>query len=604
MYNMVKSFKKMMTKAANLKLETKLRMSLICINIFFTAICSFGGMQIVISRYDHLLYQSMQTSSALVSHEFCSRIEELITLSNIVRADTTVQSILDEVNLPRTHSGSNYYSDLYATLQQHYLEYRHGYMKFAAISCPRFVAYTYGYIQDRPQPDRLEALIKIAEEADGSAVWVTDYTEEDYLYLVREIKKIENLKLNNLGTFIVAIDMDKLVEEVSQVSREYEGSCWLLYYQDNLVYASPELTGDTLQEIQEEIKTYGIVTINGKKYFAIRGAMEDKEWGDYLHLVSYEDVFRSRKDTLRIYLLLFLAALILSCLTLHVVVRKVTKHIDLLVMRMREFGNDSENPVPSPYDYSARTDEIGMLHRQFDNMADQIRTLVVENYRQQLLTKDAQLKTLESQMNPHFLYNTLDTINWRAKAIGEKQISLIAESLGHFLRMTLSKKSENFSLREEIAIIWYYMTIQQQRFDNRLQFTMNVPPCYQDAMVPKLSIQPLLENAIHYALEQITDDCRISLTCNKTENILQIYVKNSGSEFEENFLEKRKTHEIHEKGLGIALLNIQERIQLLFGEEYGLKFYNEGEYAVVKMEIPYIPVKGEETNVEDDHCGR
>lgn len=598
---MVKYIKKITEKTTNLKLETKLLLSLICINIFFASVCFFGGMEIVLSKYDRLLYQSMQTSSALVSHEFYSRIEELITLSNIVRADTTVQSILDQVDHPGTGYGTNYYSELYVTLQQHYLEYRHGYLKFAAVSCPRFVAYTYGYIKDRPSPERLETLVGIAEEAEGSAVWVTDYTGEDYLYLVREIKKIENLKLNNLGTFIAAVDMDMLVEEVSQVSREYEGSCWILYYQDNLVYASPELSGDTLQQVQEEIKTYGIVTVNGKKYFAIRGTMEDKEWGDYIHLVSYEEVSNSKKDTLRTYLLILFIALILSSLILHVVVRRVTKHIDLLVMKMRAFGEDSENPVPSPYDYSARLDEIGMLHRQFDSMAEQIRTLVVENYRQQLLTKDAQLKTLESQMNPHFLYNTLDTVNWRAKAIGEEQISLIAESLGHFLRMTLNKKSENFSLREEIAIIRYYMTIQQQRFDNRLQFTMNVPECCQDAMIPKLSIQPLLENAVHYALEQITDDCQISLACSKQGNILEIYVKNSGSEFEENLLEKLRTHEIREKGLGIALLNIQERIQLLFGETYGLSFYNDGDNAVVKMEIPYIPVKGKNTDVKDDY---
>lgn len=601
---MVKYIKNMTKKMTNLKLETKLLLSMICINILFASVCFFGGMEIVLAQYDRLLYQSMQTSSALVSHEFYSRIEELITLSNIVRADTTVQSILDQVDNPGTGYGANYYSELYVTLQQHYLEYRHGYLKFVAVSCPRFVAYTYGYIKDRPSPERLDTLVDIAEKGDGSAVWVTDYMDEEYLYLVREIKKIENLRLNNLGTFIAAVDMDMLVEEVSQVSRDYEGSCWVLYYQDNLVYASPELTEDTLQQIQEEIKTYGIVTVNGKKYFAIRGAMEGKEWSDYIHLVSYEEVANSQKDTLRIYLLLLFAALILSCLILHVVVRRVTKHIDLLVMKMRAFGKDSENPVPSPYDYSARSDEIGMLHRQFDNMAGQIRTLVVENYRQQLLTKDAQLKTLESQMNPHFLYNTLDTINWRAKAIGEKQIALIAESLGHFLRMTLNKKSENFSLREEIAIIRYYMTIQQQRFDNRLQFIMNVPECYQDAMVPKLSIQPLLENAVHYALEQITDDCQICLTCCKSKDNLEIYVKNSGSEFEEDLLEKLRIHEIREKGLGIALLNIQERIQLLFGEKYGLRFYNEEDYAVVKMEIPYIPVKGENTDAKDDHCGR
>lgn len=268
--------------------------------------------------------------------------------------------------------------------------------------------------------------------------------KEDYLYLVREIKKNENLKLNNLGTFIAAVDMDMLVEEVSQVSREYEESCWILYYQDHLVYASSELSGDTLQQIQEAIITYGIVTVNGEKYFAIRGTMEDKEWGDYIHLVSYEEVSKSKKDTLLTYLFILFIALIFSSLILHVVIHRVTKHIDLLVMKMRAFGKDSENPVPSLYDYSARSDEIGMLHRQFDSMAEQIRTLVVENYRQQLLTKDAQLKTLESQMNPHFLYNTLDTVNWRAKAIGEEQLSLIAESLGHFLRMTLNKKAKIF----------------------------------------------------------------------------------------------------------------------------------------------------------------
>ena len=297
--------------------------------------------------------------------------------------------------------------------------------------------------------------------------------------------------------------------------------------------------------------------------------------------------------TLRFYMVILAVGVLFSSCMIHIVVRKITRHINRLVQRMKEFGDNSEYLPVSDYDYSARMDEVGVLHRQFDSMAEQIKTLVVENYRHQLLMKDAQLKSLEAQMNPHFLYNTLDTINWRAKAIGEKDISQIAESLGHFLRMTLSKKSDNFTLREEIAIIQYYMTIQQLRFDNRLNFNMSIPMMYQDAMVPKLSIQPLLENAVHYALEQITEDCDIWLTCTCTDHVMQIYVKNSGSEFEENLLEKLRSHEIKEKGLGIALLNIEERIQLMFGEKYGLHFYNEDDYAVVKMEIPYVPVEEE-----------
>lgn len=598
---MVKIVDSTFKKIANLKLESKIVLSTICINIIFVVLFLFTGITIVTSRYDKLLYQSMQSSSALVSHEFCNRLEDLVTMSNIVRTDVTVQSVLDEISSPEAHYGTHYYSEIYSALQQHYLEYKHNYMKFAAISCPRFVSYTYGYTKDQLAEEKLSELIGLAVEGEGSAIWVTDYARDDGLYLVREIKKIQNLQLNDIGTFIVKVDLDKLVEEVSLVSREYEGSCWILYDRDKLIYASPELTEEALQKINQKIETYGVITVGGHKYFAIRGNMEYNDW-EYLHLVSYEEVAKSRDITLAYYLSILMVGLLFSILMMHFVVRKMTRHIDHLVYRMKEFGDHSDFLPPSSYDYSGRTDEIGMLHRQFDSMAEQIRILVVENYKQQLLMKDAQLKTLEAQMNPHFLYNTLDTINWRAKAIGEKQISQIAEALGHFLRITLNKKSENFTLQEEIAMIQCYMTIQQLRFDNRLNFAMSVPALYQNAKVPKLSIQPLLENAVHYALEQITDDCEIVLTCTREDSVLKIYVKNSGSEFQENLLEKLRSHEIKEKGLGIALLNIEERIQLMFGEQYGLHFYNEQEYAVVRMEIPYIPVEEGIANAENADC--
>lgn len=587
MFNILRRLSK---NTANLKLETKLLLSTIGINIVLVAVFLWGSITIVVSRYDNLLYQSMQSSSAMMSHEFYNRLDNLVTMSNIVRADTTVQSALDEIRSPEYKYGAHYYSEIYAALHRHYLEYKQDYIKYAAVSCPRFVAYTYGYITDRLNEETLQELLDIAMEGEGSAVWVTGHSHEDGLYLVREIKKIQNLSLENLGTFIVKVDLDKLIQAVSKVSKEYQGSYWILCDEaGNMIYASPELEPETLQHINEKITDYGVLTIGGEKYFAIRGTMESNNW-DYLHLVSYKEVAKSQAVTLHLYLLLLIVGLVCSSLLLHIVVRRITRHFDILIFRMKEFGKNSDTFPLVQYDYSMRMDEVGMLHRQFESMAEQIQTLVVENYKQQLLMKEAQLKSLEAQMNPHFLYNTLATINWRAKAIGEKQISVIAESLGNFLRMTLNRKSDNFTLKEEIGIVQNYMTIQQLRFDNRLNFTMNVPEAYQNALVPKLSVQPLLENAVYYALEQITDECVIGLTCTKTDAGLQVYVKNSGSEFEENLLEKLRSHEVKEKGLGIALLNIEERIQLMFGEAYGLRFYNEQEYAVVKMEIPYIPV--------------
>ena len=236
---------------------------------------------------------------------------------------------------------------------------------------------------------------------------------------------------------------------------------------------------------------------------------------------------------------------------------------------------------------STRQDEMGRLAASFDRMTAEYRQNLERSVQRERELNETELSMMQAQLNPHFLYNTLDAINWRAKAIGEPEISQIADSLGHFLRMTLNKK-ERFTLKQELDIIHYYMTIQQLRFDNRLNFTESIPDACLDAQVPKLSIQPLLENAVHYALEQITDECIINLTCVYSQGLMQIYVKNSGSEFPDDLLENLRTHKIREQGLGIALLNIEERIQLMFGQQYGLHFYNENDFAVVKMEIPYV----------------
>ena len=586
LYIMSSFYKKCCKIAGNLKLEPKLLLSTIGINLLFLLFFLVFAFSMITSRYHKLLYQSMQSSSALVSYEFTNRLEDLVSMTNIVRSDSTIQSTLDEIHQPQEAYAVHYYSDIYSALQKHYLEYRQPYLKLAAISCPRFITYTNENISRRPDADLTEELVSLAEAGEGSAVWVTSHVEDHGVFLVREIKKIKNLRLDNLGTLIINIDLGDLVKEMSQISNEYKDSYWMIYEGEHLLFSSPELNAEEVQDINHKIRDYGVVSLNGKKYFAIRGTMDINSW-DYLHLISYDEVVKSQQITAILYVLILGCGFLCSFLMVHLIVRKITRHFDLLLYRMKKFGEDSTALAEIPYDYTDRADEIGIMHRQFAHMAEQIQTLVVENYRQQLLTKDAQLKSLESQMNPHFLYNTLDAINWRAKAIGEPEISQIADSLGHFLRMTLNKK-ERFTLKQELDIIHYYMTIQQLRFDNRLNFTESIPDACLDAQVPKLSIQPLLENAVHYALEQITDECIINLTCVYSQGLIQIYVKNSGSEFPDDLLENLRTHKIREQGLGIALLNIEERIKLMFGQQYGLHFYNENDFAVVKMEIPYV----------------
>ncbi len=163
----------------------------------------------------------------------------------------------------------------------------------------------------------------------------------------------------------------------------------------------------------------------------------------------------------------------------------------------------------------------------------------------------------------------------------------MAESLGTLLRATLSNKKSLVTLSYELELVNCYMTIQKLRFEDQLEYQLQTSPDLEDAVIPPLTIQPLVENSIYYGMEDIEDVCHILVTITKLDNKLIIKVQNDGSVMEESLLERLKSSEIQPNGLGIGILNINQRIQLLFGEEYGLSFSNEEDFATATLTIAY-----------------
>jgi len=255
---------------------------------------------------------------------------------------------------------------------------------------------------------------------------------------------------------------------------------------------------------------------------------------------------------------------------------------------MKNFADGQKESLDIPYDYTGRTDELGILHTQFDQMVNQVNELIQNGYLNEILRKEAQLKALETQMNPHFLYNTLESINWRAKSVGAKDISSMAENLGTLLRITLDQNSKEVPLRRELELVQCYMTIQKFRYEDRLEYKITVPEDLYSCYVLKLTLQPLVENSIRYGLEENTEGCFIHILAERTSDVLYVYIKNNGSAFEDQLLEKLKTNQISPHGFGIGLLNILQRMQLTYGEEYGLTLYNENEQAVARLAFPLV----------------
>ena len=376
------------------------------------------------------------------------------------------------------------------------------------------------------------------------------------------------------------------MKSATQFSNQYEDASYLLIDGDDLIYHSKNFTEEQAGYIKSSLNSsYDILNLDKHNYFAVKGRIPNYDW-DYICLVSYDSMTAALRLSQILCISIILVCVIFTLLLSRRLINSVVFHFNTLLDKMKAFGKD-ETTIPNVnYDYSTRNDELGLLHRQFDHMAYKIQHLIQVNYVNELLKKEAQLKALENQINPHFLYNTLESVNWRAKAIGETEISSMVEALGALLRVTLNKKESIFTLKQELELVQSYMTIQKIRFEERLEFSVHVPEELLTATIPKLTIQPLVENAIHYGLEEMTEECTICVAADCADNRLRIYVTNSGSLFEENLLEKLQTNEITPHGFGIGLLNIDKRLKLTFGDGYGLTLYNQDDLAVAMVTIP------------------
>lgn len=258
-------------------------------------------------------------------------------------------------------------------------------------------------------------------------------------------------------------------------------------------------------------------------------------------------------------------------------------------------------------------DELGLLSNGFNTMVEKIRNLIYEvgilsreMYEIKIRKRDAELSALQSQLNPHFLYNTLELLNMMALENNQFDICIVSTNLGRLLRYTVSKDQKLVCLKEEIKFVDSYLKIYSIRLGDRLETKISVDSALLDCLVPKLIIQPLVENSIKHGLCE--DKGRLSVNAEVSNGAIIIQVSDDGIGMNEQKLEKVKkriyeedskslSEEFEQKSSGYALRNVHRRIKLLYGEEYGLiitSFLNKGTTFSIK-----IPIVSRETLLVD-----
>lgn len=213
-------------------------------------------------------------------------------------------------------------------------------------------------------------------------------------------------------------------------------------------------------------------------------------------------------------------------------------------------------------------DEIGMLYRGFGSMMKRIRTLINEVYLSKITQKEAELKALQAQINPHFLYNTLSLINWKALAAGEEDISRMTLALSTFYRTALNRGRNVLQVETELSNTRAYLEIQSMLHDGDFDYEIEAQTEILQCESLNLILQPLVENAIHHGIEEKTDERgKITVRGWKEDNCVWFMVEDNGVGMEQEVADKILTME--SKGYGVR--NVDERIRLCYGEKYAMK---------------------------------
>ncbi len=307
-------------------------------------------------------------------------------------------------------------------------------------------------------------------------------------------------------------------------------------------------------------------------------------------------IYQSEINSLRNSIILFAIILfIVSIMCAWGLSLGISRPIRLLSSTMVRFGEG---------DFSARCpegakDETGKLSTTFNQMADNINTLVKKVYDEQQMKRNAELKSLQMQINPHFLYNTLETINWMARIHGAHDIGIMAKSLGDLMRASIDMK-DCVLLKDEILNLNNYLKIQKYRYEDKLEVVVDIAPDTEKLYVPKLIIQPLVENAIYHGIEPALDKGTIEVrSILENDNLLISVIDNGvGMTLDtiKHILDIDNMVDNSSLNSSIGLYNVIKRVKTLYGDYYGIEIQSEfGGGTKVTLRLPALSkyVKGE-----------
>lgn len=358
---------------------------------------------------------------------------------------------------------------------------------------------------------------------------------------------IKNQKGENLGVIVFDVKyevLDKYLKSLSSGNQSdsiiVDEKGQIIYYKDADCFINRKCL-DKFSSDTENLKE--------KKDSLIKVNIDETNW-QLITISSMNDLLTLKKSFNYMILSIFLISLIFTSIVAFSVITKLLRPLVKLEKHIQKFENSlDEFELEEKVSY-----EIEILIGYFNEMVRKIKYL-----------REYEIKALHSQINPHFLYNTLDTIIWMAEFEDSEKVIALTKSLANFFRLSLSNGHEMISLENEITHIKEYLFIQKQRYEDKLSYFFNIEDeSLLSIKVPKIIIQPIVENSIYHGIKNIPDNGIINIDIYSKNSILFISISDNGAGFSESHkYMKNKTG-------GVGIRNVDKRIKFYYGEKYGV----------------------------------
>lgn len=413
---------------------------------------------------------------------------------------------------------------------------------------------------------------------------INTYRKENIIQLSKKISDFDRDRI--LGVMRISIEANEIYEMLEGFSVGKGTEIALYDSHNSVIFKSPGIQNDFAATILNRIKTNKLEAIryNSRKKGVVYSTAGNIA-GFKVVSIFPMDTFKESINSIQIFIIILSLIVILLGFTVDYLFSKsITSSIITLIKKIEKVSAGNLKVQCEKY-YGK--DEIGYLNEQFDTMVEKINVLFKDVYESKIKQRENEIKALQSQINPHFLYNTLSSINWMAIERGAFDVSHAINSLAKYYRLTISKGRQIIKVSEEIQHIKAYVEIQQIRFKDKFFVDYMIDNAVMNFMMPKIILQPFVENAIIHGMENMEHPCGLMVKINSADGIIEFIIKDEGKGISPEILREIKESKAKNKGYGIR--NVDERIKLLYGDNYGVTIRSKKrEGTTVIISLPQI----------------